>query len=199
MLRRALLLTLLSLLLSVIATLVTVYMAAVRPRQRSWGIDPDETAKTLPGDDVIADPTVVDTRGITIAAPVERIWPWLVQMGYGRGGWYSYDRLDNEGESSHRIVPELQHLEVGDVVPTHPGGGFRVESLEPAHHLVLSLDPELMQGTEASAEGEGETAERVPRRRGASRQPASSATWRCLASADHGHSCSSRSTRATPA
>lgn len=139
-------LTLLSTALSVIATLTTVYLAAIRPRQRSWGIDPQEAAKELPGDDVIADPTVVDTRGITIAAPVERIWPWLVQMGYGRAGWYSYDRLDNEGESSHRIVPELQHLEVGDVVPTHPGGGFRVESLEPQHHLVLSLDPELMQG-----------------------------------------------------
>jgi hypothetical protein len=151
MLRRAVLLTLLSTLLSVVATLVTIYVAAVRPRQRTWGIDPEESAKTLPGDEVIPDATVVDTRGITIAAPVERVWPWLVQMGYGRGGWYSYDRLDNKGESSHRIVPELQHLDVGDVVPTHPGGGFRVESLEPEHHLVLLLDPELMQGDEAAA------------------------------------------------
>jgi len=91
MLRRALLLTLLSLLLSAVATLTTVYLAAIRPRQRSWGIDPAESAKALPGDEVIADATVVDTRGITIAAPVARIWPWLVQMGYGRAGWYSYD------------------------------------------------------------------------------------------------------------
>jgi hypothetical protein len=160
MLKRALLLTLLSLLLSAVATLTTVYLAAIRPRQRSWGIDPAESAKALPGDDVIADATVVDTRGITIAAPVARIWPWLVQMGYGRGGWYSYDRLDNEGESSRRIVPELQHLEVGDVVPTHPGGGFRVESLEPEHHLVLTLDPELMQGAGATEQGKEPT---VPR------------------------------------
>jgi hypothetical protein len=158
-LRRAFLLTVLSVLLSVITTLVAAYTAAVRPKQRTWGIDPAETTKTLPGDDVIADPTIVETRGITIAAPVERIWPWLVQMGYGRGGWYSYDRLDNQGGSSHRIVPQLQHLEVGDVVPTHPGGGFRVESLESKRHLVLSLDPELMKGSEETADGDSEAAE----------------------------------------
>jgi hypothetical protein len=152
MFRRAIVLTLFAVLLSAVATLATVYLAAIRPRQRRWGVDPGEAARELPGDDVVANATVVDTRGITIAAPVTRIWPWLVQMGYGRGGWYSYDRLDNEGESSRQIVPALQHLEVGDVVPTHPGGGFRVESLEPEHHLVLSLDPELMQGAGATDE-----------------------------------------------
>jgi hypothetical protein len=84
------------------------------------------------------------TRGITIAAPPERIWPWLMQMGYGRAGWYSYDRLDTVGESSHRILPEFQHLAVGDIVPTHPGGGFKVQSVEPFRYLVLSVDPSLM-------------------------------------------------------
>jgi hypothetical protein len=144
MLKRILLLTLLSILFSTIVSLVTVYVAAIRPRQRSWGVDPAESTKPLPGDEIIPEPTVVDTRGITIAAAPERIWPWLLQMGYGRAGWYSYDRLDNESVSVRGILPEFQHLEVGDVVPTHPGGGFRVESIEPDHHLVLKVDPTLM-------------------------------------------------------
>jgi hypothetical protein len=94
----------------------------------------------LPGDALVAASRSSDTRGITIDAPPELIWPWLVQMGYGRGGWYSIDQLDMRGSRASRIVDEWQRLALGDVVPTHPGGGFAVKVLEPNRALVLYAD-----------------------------------------------------------
>ena len=113
--------------------------------RRSWGVAPAEAALALPGDELVADPTGVDTRGITIDAPPELVWPWLVQMGFGRGGWYSIDQLDMRGSSAHRIVDEWQRLEVGDIVATYPGGGFEVKVLEPGRALVLYTDTALVQ------------------------------------------------------
>ena len=113
----------------------------IHPMWRSWGIDPEEASRALPGDDLIADATVVDTRGITIDAPPSAVWPWLVQMGYGRAGWYSYDALDMRGASARAIVPEWQRTQVGDRLPTDPNGGFRVKVLEPERAMVLYLDP----------------------------------------------------------
>src|SRR5512132_3328397 len=95
-----------------------------RAQFRTWGIDPTEKAKVLPGDDLVPGAEAIDTRGVDIAAPPSQVWPWLVQMGYGRAGWYSYDELDTNQPSVERIVPELQTLDIGDVVPTHPGGGL---------------------------------------------------------------------------
>jgi hypothetical protein len=68
-----------------------------------------------------------------------------VQMGFGRGGWYSYDTMDMKGSSADRILPELQELAVGDVVPTSPGGGFEVKAIEPGHALVLYLDTKMVR------------------------------------------------------
>lgn len=113
--------------------------------RRSWGVAPAEAALALPGDELVADPTGVDTRGITIDAPPELVWPWLVQMGFGRGGWYSIDQLDMRGSSAHRIVDEWQRLQVGDIVATYPGGGFEVKVLEPGRALVLYTDTALVQ------------------------------------------------------
>jgi hypothetical protein len=107
---------------------------------RTWGIDPDEAAKPLPGDELVPSAEAIDTRGIDIAAPPAKVWPWLVQMGYGRAGWYSYDELDMDHPSAETILPELQKLEIGDILPTHPGGGFEVKILEPEHALVVYAD-----------------------------------------------------------
>lgn len=117
----------------------------VRPWWKSWGHDPTEAELALPGDDLVADPLFADTRGITIDAPPSSIWPWLVQMGFGRGGWYSYDQMDMVGKSAETIVPEWQSLEAGDTIPTHPGGGFAVKVVEPEKALVLYLDNEIAQ------------------------------------------------------
>jgi hypothetical protein len=110
----------------------------------TWGVTAGEAAMVLPGDALVPEPTAVDTRAITIDAPPDRVWPWLVQMGYGRGGWYSYDRLDMRGRSADRIVPAWQSLAVGDVVPTDPGGGFVVRSIDPRRSLVLGVDEDVL-------------------------------------------------------
>lgn len=92
------------------------------------------------GDELVPHPFMEATRALSIEAPPSAVWPWLVQMGYGRAGFYSYDRLDNAGApSAERILPELQHLKVGDVVLTGPIGGFTVEGLEPEHCLELVI------------------------------------------------------------
>jgi hypothetical protein len=118
---------------------------------RTWGVDPTEATRPLPGDEFVPDATGVITRSIAIDAPPGAIWPWLAQMGYGRGGWYSYDRMDMKGHSALEIVPEWQYLEVGDVVPTDPKGGFEALVVDPSHALVLYTDTELVdrqRGTE---------------------------------------------------
>ncbi|HEV7663923.1 MAG TPA: hypothetical protein VGQ62_10350 [Chloroflexota bacterium] len=88
----------------------------------------------MQGDDDVPQPSFNATRAITIAAAPEQIWPWLVQIGVGRAGWYSYDWLDNLGRhSAERIIPEFQHLAVGDVMPMSPDGkhGNVVKAFEP--------------------------------------------------------------------
>lgn len=125
-----------------------------RAEFRTWGIDPADKARALPGDDLVPEAQAIDTRGIDIDAPPEAVWPWLVQMGYGRAGWYSYDELDTNHPSLDRIVPELQQLAVGDIVPTHPGGGFEVRVIEPGEALVLYADRELIDA-QAAASPEG--------------------------------------------
>ena len=107
-----------------------------------WGATTEEFQRPLPGDDVLPRCEGESTRAITINAPPERIWPWLVQMGYGRGGWYSYDRLDNGGHpSATHILAEHQALKVGDVLPAGEGDapGFQVIALEPNRALVLQM------------------------------------------------------------
>jgi hypothetical protein len=127
----------------VIATSLGVagYILGVRPRLMRWGATPAEAAAPLPGDDLVKDARLQFTRAVTIRTPVSRVWPWLVQMGAGRGGLYTYDALENAIglgiHSSDRILPEFQQLKVGDIIPLHPDGGVPVRLLEP--EAVLGL------------------------------------------------------------
>lgn len=111
---------------------------------RRWGATSDEARSMLPGDELIRHPVWQTTHGITIRASPAEIWPWLVQMGITRGGWYLSERLDRlvwriDNPSVDRIIPELQDLAVGDVVPDSVNGTahFRVIKLQPASALVL--------------------------------------------------------------
>jgi proline iminopeptidase len=116
--------------------------------------EPDERT-TLPGDDLLPDARAQITHHIEIGAPPATVWPWLVQMGCRRGGWYGWDFLDNGGAASaDRIIPELQRLDVGDVIPMRPRGpdGFAVLVLEPSRALVLG-DPSLLPGRPRSRAG----------------------------------------------
>ena len=97
----------------------------------------------MAGDAIVPYPTYATTLAIKVDAPPEDIWPWLVQMGYRRGGLYSYDWLDRlfgylDRPSVDRIIPALQHLKVGDEIPIGRGQGFPVTALDPNRALVLS-------------------------------------------------------------
>jgi hypothetical protein len=127
---------------------------AVQPWFRSWGIDPDEVSRTLPGDELLPGATG-ETRAITIEATPSAIWPWLAQMGYGRGGWYVYEAMDAAWPSADRILPQHQSLAEGDVVGTHPGGGFVVRQVEPKRSLVLYLDAALIRQQAQAAKDAG--------------------------------------------
>lgn len=115
------------------------YLRVLRPWQLRWGASDAELTMALPGDDLVDEPTFNATRAITINAPAKDIWPWLVQVGLTRAGWYSYDWLDNLGHrSAQRIIPELQDLEPGDVVPMSPDGkqGMRVHALDAPRSMI---------------------------------------------------------------
>ena len=111
----------------------------------TWGAQDDEAAGTLPGDDLLDDPTVVTTRAATVDAPASAVWPWLIQMGPGRAGAYTYDWIENlaglDMHSADVIVPEFQHLDVGDSWQLGARGArLRVARLEPESSLVLRSD-----------------------------------------------------------
>lgn len=123
---------------------VAAYLAW-RPAMLQWGTRGGEAGEPLPGDDLVLRPTFQSTRAMTIDAPPERVWPWIVQMGIYRGGFYSHDRLERtmfraryvEGKhSATRIHPELQDLKVGDRVPYGGGVYATVTAIEPRRHLV---------------------------------------------------------------
>jgi 2-oxoacid dehydrogenases acyltransferase (catalytic domain) len=105
------------------AAAIGAYLRFIRPWQLRWGATDEEVARAMAGDDVVMHPTFNATRAVTIQARPEEIWTWLVQIGCKRAGWYSYDWLDNLGiPSAERIVPELQHVAVGDLIPMSPDG-----------------------------------------------------------------------------
>lgn len=119
------------------AAVLTVYRFVIRPWHSSWGATEDEVAAPMPGDDVIPE-AASTTRGITIAAAPDLVWPWLVQLGYGKAGWYSYDWIDNDGKQSAReLVPQFQHLAVGDTIAMLPDFGPVVREMQPPHALVV--------------------------------------------------------------
>ncbi|CAN5849551.1 hypothetical protein BH24CHL6_BH24CHL6_15430 [soil metagenome] len=127
----------------------------MRPKVRAWGVDPSEADLAISGDELLPEASHSETRGVTIDAPPAEVWPWLVQMGYERAGWYSYDAMDNRGPSTNSIVPQFQSLAEGDIMPTHPGGGFVVKTIEPERALVLYTDTELVRSQAEKARLEG--------------------------------------------
>ncbi|HEX9034301.1 MAG TPA: hypothetical protein VF834_20850 [Streptosporangiaceae bacterium] len=107
-----------------------------RNRCLTWGATADEVAMNLPGDELLPDADIVTTRAVAISAPPSRIWPWLVQMGSGRAGAYTYDWIENllglDMHSADVILPQFQDVSQGDEFPFGPmGGTMRVEILDP--------------------------------------------------------------------
>ena len=142
--------------------LAETYRRFLREPILNWGATAEEAARRLPGDELLEDAELVSTRAITIVAPASAAWPWLVQMGVGRGGAYTYDWIENllglDLHSVDRIVPELQHLAVGDLLPMRPGDpGMRVEMLEPERALSVRSEGSKWVWTFALVEKDGAT------------------------------------------
>lgn len=112
-----------------------------RWRQLRWGATGEEVGASLPGDDLIPNACLSATRAISIPTSPAQVWPWIAQLGQGRGGFYTYDFLENlagcDIHSAGDIVPEWQHLEVGDAVRLHPTLGLEVAAVDPPRSLVL--------------------------------------------------------------
>jgi hypothetical protein len=118
-----------------------LYALKVRPWMLRWGATRAESEATLPGDELAPRPGVAPTRAVTVDAPAEAVWPWLAQVGQDRGGFYSYEWLENLAgcrmRNAERFHPEWQHREIGDTVLLHPAFGLRVARFNPGRALVL--------------------------------------------------------------
>ena len=131
--------------LLIILALAMLYWFTLRRWFARWGATRDELTRVMPGDRVIAEPTHSATHAVTVNAPPEDIWPWLVQMGYQRCGLYSYDWLDRlfgflDRSSAERVIPEFQYLAVGDKILLGPREELTVTTLEPNCALALSYN-----------------------------------------------------------
>jgi hypothetical protein len=119
-----------------LASPLFLFAPLIRRRHLRWGATDAEVAGAMPGDELVPATSFSATRAITIDAPPEAVWPWLVQIGYGRAGWYSYDLFDNAARpSAERILPEFQQPKVGDWVPmsskVNETTAFKIEAFEP--------------------------------------------------------------------
>ena len=127
-----------------VAAAGVVVWAALRPRFLAWGATCDEVVRSLPGDDLVANPLYVTTRAITVKALPAAVWPWLVQLGQNRGGFYTYDALENlmglDIHSAGSIRPEWQDLHAGeDYVTLDPDERMKmtIAVLEPERAFVI--------------------------------------------------------------
>ena len=139
-----------------IVVLGVIYAFVVRPWHLRRGSTKEGIQRSLPGDELVSDPKFVWNQAITINAPVAGVWPWVVQIGNQRAGWYSWDGIhrllgvagsvDDPRGSASRIIPELQNLQLGDEIRMMPEDmgvpGYKVISIEPERALVTHIDDE---------------------------------------------------------
>lgn len=117
---------------------VAFFIFMYQPWQMNWGASDEEIDRAMPGDEIVKNPIFNATRGVSIEAAPEEIWPWIVQIGYKKAGFYSHDWLDNARiRSAERIIPEYQNLKVGDLIPLSKDSYARVAHLENDRSLLL--------------------------------------------------------------
>ena len=149
----------------VVASGVALGAAALAARYRSWhlrwGATEAEARGPMPGDGLLDEAAFVATRAVSIAAPPERVWPWLVQAGFGRAGFYSYDLLDNvRRPSADELLPELQHVAVGDLAapmtsPANEQTAFTVAEIDERRVLVWAKPDSTWAWRLTTEDGEG--------------------------------------------
>jgi hypothetical protein len=123
-----------------------VYHGVIRRRHLAWGATTMEAGASMAGDELVRNPIVITTRAVPIRARPDDVWPWLAQLGAGRGGLYSYDWLDRlfgilDGPSSEVVLQEFQHIQSGDVIPLGAGPDWTVDRADAGRALVLSPVP----------------------------------------------------------
>jgi hypothetical protein len=133
--------------LALAGVVMAFYLIWARPYQLHWGATDKEVNQWMPGDEINRSPTFLATRAITIQGTPEQIWPWLLQMGYGRAGFYAYDIFENMGsprgiKSAERVIPEFQRFKVGDAMPISAAGGLVFYAIEPNQYIVWRGDEE---------------------------------------------------------
>lgn len=135
--------------------IILIYILVIRPWITTWGTTTEEQRKSMPGDQLMTDPQINTTHALTINAPPEKVWPWIVQVGLHRAGWYNYDLINRMmgaanyyggHRSADKILPQFQDLKVGDEVFLAPELGMKVHSLKPNEYLVLNLGEEPVSG-----------------------------------------------------
>jgi hypothetical protein len=128
----------------VLAVFGAAYLLLIRPWHRTWGASSTETGRPMPGDATVSEPDSITTRAVTVDAPPEQVWPWLAQLGYRRGGRYSYDWIDRamkilDGPSAVTIRPEFQDLKAGSVISMGNGPSWSVIICEPPSTLAFEI------------------------------------------------------------
>jgi hypothetical protein len=140
---------------NVIGGLASVYFTLIRPWHLKWGATTEEVDRALPGDEFVPEPRLNVTHAVTIRAPLDQVWPWIAQIGQGRGGFYSYEWIENllgaDIHNADRILPEYQNPQVGDKLPlAQDGFGVPMAIVEPRRALVVHGDtrgdPKVMPG-----------------------------------------------------
>jgi hypothetical protein len=141
----------------VVLVAALLYQPVIKPWHLRWGATDAEVQLALPGDELVTGTVDQSTRAIDIHTPAAQVWPWLVQMGQGRGGLYSYDFLENlVGCNIHtlaRVDPTLQDLKVGDTIKIGPQTGL-------PHYIVMLIEPEkalVLRSVNATTGEPGET------------------------------------------
>jgi hypothetical protein len=122
--------------------LTPLYLSVVRPWLMTWGSTASERARTYPGDDPAGpEPGLRTTRAVSVDAPADKVWPWLAQIGQQRGGFYSYDWLENlagcQIHSADRVHAEWQDVHPGTPIGMTPDFGTEVEAVDPGRALVI--------------------------------------------------------------
>jgi hypothetical protein len=130
--------------LFVILAFALLYWFPIRRWMNRWGTTPSDLTRVMAGDGLLRNPTYSGTMAVIVNATPQHIWPWLAQIGYRRGGLYSYDWLDRlfgylDRPSAARILPEFQNLAVGDEIPVGRGPSWPVAAVEPNRALVLDM------------------------------------------------------------
>ena len=130
--------------LVVILMFSVLYWFPMRRWMNRWGATPSDLTRVMAGDSLLVNPTYSGMMAVIVNAAPEHIWPWLVQIGYQRGGLYSYDWLDRlfgylDRPSATRILAEFQNLAVGDEIPVGRGPSWPVATIEPNRALVLDM------------------------------------------------------------